>query len=781
VSVARALESLPGHLVERSRLLGTPGTTPRFVLYWMRTAVRAHENPALDAAAELARQLGVPMFCYHAVSERYPYASDRHHTFILEGARDVRRQMFERGVGYAFHLEREGHRGRHLATLANDAGLVVTEDMPVSPLRDWSEALAREVPVVLVDTACVVPMRLTARPARAFAYRKATRELREARLAVPWVDAEVPPYFVPELPFEPIDFRTPIPELVALCEIDHGVAPVHDTPGGSAAGYERWTRFREGALRRYAKDRNDPARLGVSRMSAYLHYGFVSPFRLARDATRAGGQGAAKFLDELGVWRELAHAFCFHTPEHDTLDALPGWARDTLRRHAASPRAAHYSWETLARSQTGETLWDLAQTSLRMHGELHNNVRMTWGKALLGWTRDPGEALARMIDLNHRYALDGRDPASYGGILWCLGLFDRPFEPAEPIRGTVRPRPLDAHERRIELLAYKAHVLRPAHELGPVAVIGAGVAGLACARTLADHDVEVRVFDKGRSVGGRLATREQDGRQLDHGAQYLTARDPRFVRFVRSWMQDSVVARWDYRERDAGGATQSRSRPVGAGMNRSLPEHLARGLEVQSRTKVAPLPADDLVLEDDSRNALGRFSHVVVTAPLAQARELLHRHPRLVDRIARGSHAPCWALMVELATRPAEVDVLRFDGPLAWVARDASKPGRPESETWVLHASPSWSREHLEEEPGAIAEQLLEAFAAEVGALPEVRFQVAHRWRYARVETPLGVPCVFDEEAGIVVAGDGCLGPRIEAAWLSGVAAAGRLLGVAGR
>ena len=99
-----------------------------------------------------------------------------------------------------------------------------------------------------------------------------------------------------------------------------------------------------------------------------------------------------------------------------------------------------YSWETLARGRTGDRLWDVARRSLLIHGELHNNVRMTWGKARLNWTSDAQSALAMMIDLNHRYALDGQDPASFGGILWCLGQFDRPFPPARPILGIVRDR-----------------------------------------------------------------------------------------------------------------------------------------------------------------------------------------------------------------------------------------------------------------------------------------------------------------------------------------------------
>ena len=149
-----------------------------------------------------------------------------------------------------------------------------------------------------------------------------------------------------------------------------------------------------------------------------------------------------------------------------------------------------------------------------------------------------------MIDLNHRYALDGRDPASYGGILWCLGQFDRPFPPPRPILGTVRGRSTKEHARRLDPERYWQQTTRPLYTPRPrVAVIGAGISGLMCARTLLDHGIDVTVFEKGRGVGGRMATRRtDDGLQFDHGAQYFTVRDERFERYVDSWLQDGIVA-----------------------------------------------------------------------------------------------------------------------------------------------------------------------------------------------------------------------------------------------
>ena len=448
------LAGLPESIGERVRVVSqrSPNNRGEFVLYWMRTAVRVDENPALDAAIKSGNRLGLPVLVYHGLSDRYPYASDRHHTFILQGARDVQAAFGERNLGYAFHLERPGHRGPHLRTLSERAAVVITEDMPFEPLRRWTRSLSTrlDAPLLAVDTACIVPMQLVGKAYdRAFAYRKATSKLYEQRLnrvphaVVPEVDA-----LIDDLPFRSVNLQTAdIAELASECDIDHAIGPVPHTVGGSTAGYRRWDSFREKGISRYARLRSNALIDGVSRMSPYLHYGMVSPMRIAREAADIDGEGSEKYLDELLIWRELAYAFCFHRRDHQRISALPAWALATLAEHAADERPALMSWETLARGRTGDALWDAAQQSLLMHGELHNNVRMTWGKAILNWTADAKHALAMMIDLNHRYALDGRDPASYGGILWCLGQFDRPFPPARPILGTVRDRSSVPHAK----------------------------------------------------------------------------------------------------------------------------------------------------------------------------------------------------------------------------------------------------------------------------------------------------------------------------------------------
>jgi deoxyribodipyrimidine photo-lyase len=149
--------------------------------------------------------------------------------------------------------------------------------------------------------------------------------------------------------------------------------------------------------------------------------------------------GAESFLDELVTWRELGYNMCAQQPgDYDRYESLPGWARASLDRHADDPRDPVYDIDALERSRTYDPLWNAAQRQLVREGRMHNYLRMLWGKKILQWSATPQEALATMIQLNNKYALDGRNPNSYSGIFWVLGRYDRPWAPERPIFGVIR-------------------------------------------------------------------------------------------------------------------------------------------------------------------------------------------------------------------------------------------------------------------------------------------------------------------------------------------------------
>jgi len=802
--IGRLLAALPRHLVERASLVGggEPARGASCVLYWAHHALRVDENPALELAAALAERLHLPLLVLGTLSGSHPHLSDRHATFVLEGFRDFARELGARGIPFAASLDASLRPDEALDRVASRAAVIVTEDYPAAPFPDWTASIARRFarPVVAVDTACVVPMnRVDGVFDRAFAFRDATERERTQRVPQAWPRRDwsrhawpMVEHGFPEIRWETLD----IPSVIASLEIDHSIGPVADTPGGSCAGTLRWNEFRGSRLAQYERDRNDAALPATSRMSAYLHYGMVSPFRVAREAH---ADGASKYLEELLVWRELAYQWCRHVPDHASIDALPSWARRTLRAHASDARTV-MPRERLMFGETGDRLWDLAQHSLVAHGELHNNVRMTWGKALIGWTRSPEHALSTLIDLNNRFALDGADPASYGGLLWCLGLFDRAFSPDIPVFGTVRPRSTAEHASRLDLERFASIVHRRTRP-HRVAVIGAGISGAACARVLADHGVDVTIFEKSRGAGGRMSTRRGEHGAFDHGAQYFTARDSRFMARVEYWVETGVVAPWHARFAECG-ATGVRlieppTRFVATPSMSALCAHLARDIPLRVELRVAALvrSPEGWFLSCDGRDGTrqthGPFDAVLTTAPAPQTAQLLGPHaPALAHIATRCAMRATWSLMwasdrrVELPLDHAEVlaGAPTVGATLAWISRVSSKPGRTNDgfDRWVLLARPEWSEERLERTPEEVAPDLAGALtqlcAASGVSLPTPTHMQAHRWRFALASGESGLGSAYESANGLGIAGDWMRGTRIEDAYLSGVSLAGRFL-----
>lgn len=795
---------LPPHLQERCFIPERSGEIDDhaqedggYVLYWMHHAVRADENPALDVACSMASLMGRPLLVYQGLSGKHPFNNDRHHTFILEGGRDVHHALAERGIRHAFHLGTDPAEPGPLKELMRGASLVITEDYPAPPFPRWQRALMSSVdtPWVLVDASCIVPMRAIGKGySRAYHFRNRIGEEALERAHRDWPESTSIPQAWEGPVHGEVDWSFEIADLVASCRIDHAVAPVPHTRGGSIAAEQRWERFLEKGLGGYARKRNNPtAEDGVSRMSAYLHHGYISPFRIARDAARHGSDGAEKFLDELLIWRELAFNLCLFNDDVESIGILPDWARQTLLDHQQDAREIVHDWEQLARSKTGDPLWNAAQQSLLIHGELHNNVRMTWGKAVLSWTRSPQEALSLLIDLNHRYALDGSDPNSYGGILWCLGMLDRPFLPEKHILGTVRPRSSARHAKRTDMPVYKRHVSRPARGNAlRIGVIGAGPAGLMAARTLSDHSMDVTVFDKGRGPGGRTSTRMFEDGSIDHGAPFLRFTDERLKPWAQAWARQGLIFRFEGRLHPEAHVADFDNQWTGVPGMRAIAQHLAADLHVHSSTRIERLQRDGdrwmLAAEDGVVH--GPYDHVVVALPARQAAALLSGvSPSIVQRLTSVEMQPVWTTMLAFES-PLEVAwdaASRLSDRLDLVIRNSMKPGREGPDTWVLHASSDWSNTHLEADAADIETELLSAFEEAAGTrLPALSWKRTHRWRFARTSRGTLEESLFDPEKGVSACGDWATCGRdeharmcgVETALLSGLAAAGRILGM---
>jgi deoxyribodipyrimidine photo-lyase len=457
------------------------------VLYWMTASRRTRANFALDHAVAQARVLGKPLVVLEALRVGYPWASDRLHQFVIDGMAANQRALAGRtAVTYFPYLEPAPGEGKGLLkALAAHAAVVVTDDFPSFFLPRMTEAAADQLDVRLdvVDSNGLLPIRAveTVFPT-AYAFRRALQKTLPAHL--PQRPSADPVAGLPELRSWslPAALTERWPDLnrwreaggtLASLPIDHAVAPVELT-GGAEAALSRLTAFLEHDLARYGDIRNVPDQDVTSRLSPYLHFGHlgihdVFDRLMAREGwlghlpTKATGAregwwgvspAAEGFLDEIVTWRELGYNFTARRPDYAEYESLPGWARQSLDAHADDPREHLYTLEQFATAQTHDPLWNAAQRQLVREGRIHNYLRMLWGKKILQWTASPREALAVMIELNNKYALDGRNPNSYTGIFWVLGRYDRPWAPERPVFGVIRYMTSENTARKVSVKQY---------------------------------------------------------------------------------------------------------------------------------------------------------------------------------------------------------------------------------------------------------------------------------------------------------------------------------------
>ncbi|WP_437883660.1 NAD(P)/FAD-dependent oxidoreductase [Pseudomonas sp. LRF_L74] len=321
----------------------------------------------------------------------------------------------------------------------------------------------------------------------------------------------------------------------------------------------------------------------------------------------------------------------------------------------------------------------------------------------------------------------------------------------------------------------------------PIAIIGTGLAGLSAAQTLSAAGLDIQLFDKSRGSGGRMASKRSDAGSLDMGAQYFTARDRRFVEAVQQWQARGWVAEWNPQLYNShmgqlSPSPDEQTRWVGTPRMSAITRALLGALPVRFSCRITEVFRGEQhwTLQDAEGCSHGPFSSVIIATPAPQATALLAAAPKLASTAASVIMDPTWAVALGFTSAldtPLEGCFVR-DNPLDWLARNRSKPGRDTNlDTWVLHASSGWSRQHLDMPKEQVIEHLHGAFAEMIGcAVPEPAFSLAHRWLYARPAGAHQWGALADADLGLYACGDWCLSGRVEGAWLSGQEAARRLL-----
>lgn len=428
---------------------------PGPVVYWMSREQRVADNWGLYHAQQLALERQAALLVVFTLADGFLGAALRQYGFMLQGLEQVARKLD--GLNIPFLLLQGEPRHSMLQFIAQEqAGCVVCDFDPLRIKRQWFDgvAAAATVAVLEVDGHNIVPCRIASvkREFGAYTLRpKLRRVLPEFLVSIPQV-AQHPFAWKKKVAIPDAE------QVLIRLKPDAGVGAAHGFRPGEQAAFEALAGFIAQGLNGYASRRNDPTVQGQSGLSPWLHFGHLSPQRVALAvATQGDSEDVKAMLEELIVRRELSDNFCLYCASYDTLDAAPDWARRTLEKHRHDPRRFCYAQHEFEQAATHDLLWNAAQTEMLETGKMHGYLRMYWAKKILEWSESPEEAISTAIYLNDRYALDGRDPNGYAGVAWSIcGVHDRAWG-ERPVFGSIRFMSYDGCKRKFKADEYIRH------------------------------------------------------------------------------------------------------------------------------------------------------------------------------------------------------------------------------------------------------------------------------------------------------------------------------------
>ena len=395
----------------------------QFVLYWMQASQRAEYNHALEYAIQQANELNKPLLVFFGITDNFPEANERHYYFMLEGLQEVKAALQERKIKMVVR-----HQSPEIGAveLSKQADLVVVDRGYLKIQRAWRNYVAERIdcPLIQVESDVVVPIE-TASPKEEFS----------AGTFRPKITKLIPDFLSPvaesqpklsslNFEFDAFDIHD-VEKAISLLKIDRSVKKVSSFHGGTSEAKKHLQNFIEKKLDHYPDLRNNPTLDYLSNMSAYLHFGQISPLYIALKVMESKSPGEEAYLEEMIVRRELSMNFIFYNPHYDEFDGLPAWAKKTLIEHIEDPREHLYSLEEFEKAQTHDPYWNACQKEMMITGKMHGYMRMYWGKKILEWTKTPAEGMKIALYLNNKYELDGRDPNGFTGVAWCFGKHDR--------------------------------------------------------------------------------------------------------------------------------------------------------------------------------------------------------------------------------------------------------------------------------------------------------------------------------------------------------------------
>ncbi len=406
------------------------------VVYWMQREQRVIDNHALLYAYNLSVELKSELLVIFCLVDDYLNATLRHYDFMLKGLMDVEARLNELNVKVLM-LKGEPETEIPAFLQSLNTGAIVTDFNPLKLPRYWQNKINEKINVsfCVVDSHNVVPCRVASNKREYAAYTLRRK-----------IDKVLPDFLYEDIgaisihPFNKVIKCNNWGNAFDNLRCDTSVGVVMEISPGETLAEAVLDNFIKTGLNIYEENSNDPNANALSRLSPYLHFGQISSRKVAQRILKSNADEINKgaFLEQLIIRKELADNFCFYNNDYDNIYGIPDWAMKTLQLHVTDEREYLYSLDIFENAQTHDELWNAAQRQLVNTGIIHSYVRMYWAKKILDWCETPEKALEIAIYLNDKYALDGRDPNGYTGIMWSIcGVHDRPW-PERPVFGKIR-------------------------------------------------------------------------------------------------------------------------------------------------------------------------------------------------------------------------------------------------------------------------------------------------------------------------------------------------------
>jgi len=457
-----------------------------YVLYWMQRSQRASYNHALEYAVRLANERKLPLVVGFGLTADYPDANRRHYRFMLEGLQQTERTLRERGIPLVVRI---GEPLGVALDLGREAAAIVCDRGYLSYLREWRAGVGRTASchVVEVESDLAVPVE-----------EVSSKQEFAARTIRPKIHRRLGEYLTlleEQRPTRAPDalrlHGEPLTDLDALLRRLRPAEEPDEVSRYFRGGYDqaraRLDRFIKEKLDDYEEKRSEPGLDVSSRLSPYLHFGQISALEIAlavgalqfvegleedqgrmenvpgsvgmRTSSERTASARDAFLEELLVRRGLAYNFVWYARDYAHYRGLPDWARATLHDHQPDERPELYSMDELVAAETHDEYWNNAMREMKLTGYMHNYMRMYWGKKILEWTGAPEKAYYRVLELNNRWFLDGRDANSYANVGWVFGLHDRPWTERD-VFGKVRYMNANGLKRKFDMDLYAEKIER---------------------------------------------------------------------------------------------------------------------------------------------------------------------------------------------------------------------------------------------------------------------------------------------------------------------------------